>query len=211
MKCIEFGGKEPAIVDDTDYEWLSLFTWHDAHGYPQTHVKTADGKFKTRRMHQMISSPPVGMMTDHINRVKHDNRRCNLRHVNRSENGRNRDVLRNNTSGVTGVSWHPRVQRWCVQTHVRGKNYYVGSCMNKLDAIRMLVEFKDRLTHCPSSIPDKGPLNRNNKSGVAGVYYVCAAKKWVAQVFHKGKRHHVGTFPSLAEAAAKQAEYKSAL
>lgn len=40
---------------------------------------------------------------DHINRDKTDNRLCNLREVSASCNIRNRGILRNNKSGVTGV------------------------------------------------------------------------------------------------------------
>ena len=41
---------------------------------------------------------------DHINRVKDDNRICNLKNVNRSENGQNREKCLNNKTGYKGVS-----------------------------------------------------------------------------------------------------------
>jgi len=41
---------------------------------------------------------------DHINRIPLDNRWCNLREVSKSCNAKNKDILPNNTSGITGVT-----------------------------------------------------------------------------------------------------------
>ena len=49
---------------------------------------------------------------DHINQIKHDNRISNLRLVSRSENNHNSPAPRNNTSGVKGVEWAPKTQKW---------------------------------------------------------------------------------------------------
>ena len=42
---------------------------------------------------------------DHINRNRYDNRRCNLRYVNPTENARNTSKSKANTSGIIGVWW----------------------------------------------------------------------------------------------------------
>lgn len=52
-------------------------------------------------------SIPDGMMIDHINRVRHDNRLCNLRLVNAKGNAANRDA-----SDVAGVCYLPKIDRW---------------------------------------------------------------------------------------------------
>ena len=50
---------------------------------------------------------------DHINHDTSDNRWENLRDVSKAENGFHRAGLQsNNTSGVTGVGWHKRRQKW---------------------------------------------------------------------------------------------------
>lgn len=51
---------------------------------------------------------------DHINRVRDDNRLCNLREATRSQNCTNRNRRRNNTSGYHGVfrfqgGWHAAI------------------------------------------------------------------------------------------------------
>lgn len=51
-------------------------------------------------------------------------------------------------------------------------------------------------------------LSRNNTSGVRGVYQHSKTRKWIAHITFKSKKYHLGSFSSLAEAAAarKKAE-----
>lgn len=63
---------------------------------------------------------------DHINRVKIDNRICNLRDVTQHQNGQNKTKHCNNTSGHTGVVWHKRTQRWRARIRVQTKDIYLG-------------------------------------------------------------------------------------
>jgi hypothetical protein len=58
---------------------------------------------------------------DHINRVKTDNRLANLREASRTDNCRNRGLLRNNTSGVSGVYLEKSSGLWVVE--VNGKRH----------------------------------------------------------------------------------------
>jgi len=54
---------------------------------------------------------------DHINRIKTDNRIVNLREATKSCNAKNCKININNTSGITGVSWHKRDKKWQVRIH----------------------------------------------------------------------------------------------
>lgn len=94
---------EEIIVDDSDYERLSKFKWCINNGYA---VRNAliDGKQFTVLMHREIMNTPSGYFTDHINGIKTDNRRCNLRVCTRSENQANRGAASNNKIGLKGVS-----------------------------------------------------------------------------------------------------------
>jgi hypothetical protein len=48
---------------------------------------------------------------DHENHVRHDNRLCNLRETNNTENHKNISKPSNNKSGVVGVSWCQRIKQ----------------------------------------------------------------------------------------------------
>lgn len=49
---------------------------------------------------------------DHINGITTDNRWCNLRQANNSQNTCNQKIQRNNTSGYKGVSWDNNHGLW---------------------------------------------------------------------------------------------------
>jgi hypothetical protein len=72
---------------------------------------------------------------DHINHDKTDNRWSNLRPADSSINMRNRPKFKNNTSGVTGVSWHKLSQKWVAQINVDGKRKHIGLDDTLLDAV----------------------------------------------------------------------------
>jgi hypothetical protein len=72
---------------------------------------------------------------DHINGVKTDNRMCNLRDVSATENGRNRTLQANSTSGVTGVNWNKGARKWRACIRVQQKYVYLGHYRAIDDAI----------------------------------------------------------------------------
>jgi len=74
---------------------------------------------------------------DHINRIRDDNRWCNLRHVTVSCNVKNRAVASNSTSGVTGVYFNKNANKW--QAYIRSdskKSRYLGIFENKDHAVK---------------------------------------------------------------------------
>jgi hypothetical protein len=73
---------------------------------------------------------------DHINRDKADNRIINLRQVTRSEQCQNKDTQSNNTSGVTGVSWHKNGKKWRAHIKLKGIRYNLGSFCDINEAIK---------------------------------------------------------------------------
>lgn len=62
---------------------------------------------------------------DHINGIKCDNRWCNLRLATKSQNGMNRGVQSNNTSGFKGVSRNRN--RWSASIHIAGRKRHLGT------------------------------------------------------------------------------------
>ena len=74
---------------------------------------------------------------DHINRIKDDNRIENLRECTTSENGRNRSLGANNTSGYKGVFWCKKSNKWLSQIYHDKKNIRLGQFECIEDAIKV--------------------------------------------------------------------------
>jgi len=73
---------------------------------------------------------------DHISRDKTDNRIINLRCVSHKENCKNLSLATNNSSGVAGVSWYPRYNKWRSYITVNRKIHHLGFFYLKEDAIK---------------------------------------------------------------------------
>lgn len=96
MRRITLTNGESTIVDDDDFNMLSQYTWSYCR-YPMTTLYYPLNGSRYRRpysMHHFIMGCPIrGMVIDHINRDKLDNRRANLRIVPRSVNYLNSDFM----------------------------------------------------------------------------------------------------------------------
>ena len=88
----------------------------------------------------MTGSPPEKLI-DHINGDKRDNRFCNLREADYSQNMMNSKLSCANTSGWKGVDWVKRKRRWRATGKIDGKKIYLGLFANKEDAIKKYQEF----------------------------------------------------------------------
>ena len=72
---------------------------------------------------------------DHKNRVRNDNRLCNLRDVSRTDNAQNISLPSHNKSGHIGVSWYAKQNKWTVYVKVNKKNKWLGYYKNLDDAV----------------------------------------------------------------------------
>ncbi|MDN2710652.1 HNH endonuclease [Janthinobacterium sp. SUN118] len=71
---------------------------------------------------------------DHVNGIKTDNRIANLRACTSAQNRCNRGKTVANKSGLKGVYWHKKDQRWVAQIRANGKRFLLGNFKNKEDA-----------------------------------------------------------------------------
>jgi hypothetical protein len=83
----------------------------------------------------MTGDWPPGEM-DHINGVRDDNRWANLRAVPKQLNALNRKTYVTNTSGVKGVSWHPKLGKWRVRIQKFGERKALG-CFDTLEEAKV--------------------------------------------------------------------------
>ena len=72
---------------------------------------------------------------DHKNHIKSDNWWSNLREVTHKENHKNQKLPKNNTSGVCGVSWVKRDEKWQALIMVNGKDKHLGYFDKQEDAV----------------------------------------------------------------------------
>ena len=119
------------IIDAIDEPILAQHRFYLAKaGYYVAHVYV-NGKRTTKRIHQLImGDAPDGMVVDHINRDKNDNRRANLRFVTVRQNGQNQGLRKNSLSGFRGVTLSRRGKTW----YARCGGKYLGTYSTKEEA-----------------------------------------------------------------------------
>lgn len=140
MKKIPLTKGKFALVDDEDFDYLGQWKWSFSGQYAVrgAYLGRIDGKDRYRRvyMHRDINKTPRGMETDHINQDKLDNRKTNLRSVNKGQNNRNRKAYKCNVTGIVGVVWYKQTQRYCAQIVIDKKRKHLGYYVNINDAIQ---------------------------------------------------------------------------
>ena len=117
--------RQEIIVDDADYEALKGKTWHITKRgrYAATNVKVAPGVYRSMFLHRLLIEPPEGMVVDHINGNKLDNRRENLRVVSSAGNlASARRLNKNNSVGHRGIT----IARGKYHAAYRGKHICVA-------------------------------------------------------------------------------------
>jgi len=126
--------------DDADANLLEGGSWSMhcdgyAHAWRKSHLVL---------MHRLIMGAKPGEEVDHINGDKLDNRRANLRIVSRTQNCMNTGVFCNNKSGVKGVCWHKRVNRWEAYITINKKQTHLGvfPTLEAAAEVRRLAEIK---------------------------------------------------------------------
>ena len=118
--------------DLEDYKEIRNYNWWtDKDGYISTQHKGINIK-----LHQLIMSPNDNVIVDHINRNKLDYQRNNLRLVSVQENNFNKSLDRRNKSGVTGVFWSKRNNKWKAKIGFNKECIHLGFFSNLNDAIR---------------------------------------------------------------------------
>ena len=133
-KCEEF------YFDLEDYDLIKDYCWWKSkHGY----ILTKNNNLSVR-MHRMVLNlenekiPDV----DHINHIKHDNRKINLRIATRSQNIMNQKIRCDNSSGYVGV--HKHCEKWEASITIDSENIYLGVFDNIEDAINARKEAEDK-------------------------------------------------------------------
>lgn len=143
MKEIRLTKGQVAIVDDEDYErlcgykWYAQFSDHTRSYYAARRLPwDADGHRSVLYMHREVIRAAAGTRVDHINHDTLDQRKSNLRVCTIGQNGSNRKLQTNNSSGYKGVDWRKADRKWRAQIQVHGKSIHIGYYDSPVDAAR---------------------------------------------------------------------------
>lgn len=195
-KIITLQSGEETLVDAEDYESLSQFKWYrSVGGYAYRQAKMEDGDGNTWRqhlfMHRFLNKTPKGWYTDHINLNRLDNRKCNLRTVDKSRNSANRRKRKLSNgkppnSQFKGVRFNKRSLLWEARIQCRGKQtttYHKTEAQAALDYNRMAIDgFGQcaRLNEIPEgTIPT---IRKPKTSRFIGVSFSKRHQRWRAAI-----------------------------
>lgn len=104
-------------------------------------VKVDGVKYAASRLiyYMTTGTDPDSGQIDHIDRNWLNNNASNLRlDIDGSIQNVNRSVFRTSVSGVTGVIWNKREQKWQAQVKAKGKLKYLGLFTCKVEASRVV-------------------------------------------------------------------------
>lgn len=189
MAYIQLSGKnglgKRTLVDDSTLKQYGHLTWYLSDtGYAVRRNKSEGG---TVRLHRLVVNAPEGMVVDHLNGDKLDNRASNLRVCTQAENTRNR-------KGTVGVCFDKSRQKWLAS--YRGKFYGRYSTRQEAERAYQLAKSgvpynktRRKLWHLPTGI--------TKQSG-----------KYRVRPQVNGRRYWLGSFATLEEAQNKLNEWK---
>lgn len=125
-------------LDLEDYEdpnkTIKGYKWNIESGYAYSRGKT---------LHRYILPKIKGLVIDHIDRNKLNNKKSNLRHVTQTENKRNQKVNVNNQLGIRGISI--RGKKYCACISVDGIYKSLGYFDTLNSAIEARLEGEKKL------------------------------------------------------------------
>jgi len=104
-----------------------------------------DGKlYKTHRLIYLYHYGYSPKYIDHINGDTFDNHIENLRECTHQENMYNYKTPSTNKSGIKGVSWSKKENKWISSCRLNGKKIRIGSFIDINDAEKSVKEFREK-------------------------------------------------------------------
>ena len=124
-----------AIVDASDFEWLSQWNWQVQKGWKTLYAVRHDKTLPTKQTKVNMHCEIIGFKgCDHVNRNGLDNRRENLRAATVNQQSYNMSTYNTNKSGFRGVFYVKRSRKWLACIKADGKRIHIGFFESKLEA-----------------------------------------------------------------------------
>jgi len=125
------------LVDDADYDFLSMWKWSAKQYRNNCYAVRRDKSNKIIKMHrELLSLTNPKIEGDHINGNGLDNQRKNLRTCSHQQNICNQRKSSANSSGYKGVSYRKDIGKWDAYIKVNQKRIWLGCFKIKEDAAR---------------------------------------------------------------------------
>lgn len=135
------------IIDDCDAHLVDLhWYFHATHGYAVRNDRSG-ARLRQVYLHRVVLPTAPGLQVDHIDGVRLNNRRANLRPITRAQQQQNRGKASGKTSRYRGVSWDSERRKWFAKVEFQGKQYALGRYVREEDAAAAARTF--RLAHMP--------------------------------------------------------------
>lgn len=132
------------LISIEDFDLVNKYYWRlSRDNYWIGQYTDNEGHRKNIRLHTIIMEHmykkiiPNNKVVDHINQNRSDNRRNNLRICSPEENTRNSGLQKNNTSGITGVTFCKDRNKWRVSICHNSKWINLGYFNTKEEAIKI--------------------------------------------------------------------------
>ncbi|QKF94703.1 putative HNH enonculease [Fadolivirus algeromassiliense] len=214
---IKLGGKigGVALISEIDYEIISKYKWsQDNRGY-------VFGSVNSHRiyLHRFIMKAGEGVLIDHINNNKLDNRRENLRFATKKENNMNKKktIKSITTSKYRGVSFKKRDNHYHSRIMINGKEISLGYYKTDIEAAEAFDMYivKNNIQFVNLNFPDKkDEYNKREyipyKKGNKQINYVGVKRNgnnWQAEICYNGKNIYLLTSSDPSECAKRYDKY----
>lgn len=209
---ITLGGKNggTTIVSKKDYPLLSQYSWRmNSGGYVSASIKG-----KGILMHRLVMDAKKEEVVDHINHIRHDNRRKNLRITDSMKNAQNRKRLENTISQYRGVTFNKHVKKYRTQITINHIHYSLGYYDNEIDAAESIDMFiaHNKYDHIQLNFPGKRenylirPYIPYTKTHILNCIYD-EGNYFRARLFINGKHLQIAKSKNLTYCAKKMDKY----
>lgn len=123
-------------IDLDDYEKVKNYCWSEQIDYTGYHCLRTWSNGKHIKITEIIGYPYY----DHADRNPLNNRKYNLREATRFQQAWNKNMYKNNTSGIKGVSLNNKKTKWIAYIRYNNKRLHLGTYINKEEAIKTRLE-----------------------------------------------------------------------
>ena len=101
-------------------------------GCGQKYIIDSNGRY----VHDYLFEHKPGYEIDHINLNTYDNRKNNIRYCTHQQNQINQPLQKNNTSGVSGVSYYPPRRKYRARIKIKQKEIHLGYYITFVEAVQ---------------------------------------------------------------------------